>query len=339
MSFVFKPAKRENTPLIVGLAGPSKSGKTYSALRLAVGLKNGGQIFMINTEGKRGHQYADKFDYQAVDLNEPFAMTRYREAMVESKKQNPSVLIIDSVSHAHEGIGGMLDQHESELDRMSGGNYEKRMKMTYAAWIRPKKDESDMINFMLQMNCHIILCFRAKEKIKIIKGKEPEPLGWQPIGSDRIHFETAFTLILPPHSQGTPDMTALGSEFREPYDKMVTTTQIDEALGKRLAEWSGAQKTIQKEKSKEYPKDEEQGSSLPFREPEITKEEPENKKEPSTFIEKVIAAKKQVPEFYTQAMKKLNLKSITSETQAKILYREIEKFANKPNRITGGDDN
>lgn len=245
MTFQFRPVRRENTPLIIGLAGPSKAGKSFSALRLATGLKNGGQILMINTEGKRGHQYADKFDYLAVDMNEPFSMVRYKEAMEEAKKLKPSVLIVDSVSHAHEGIGGMLDQHEAELDRMAGGSYEKRMKMTFAAWVRPKKDESDMINFMLQMDCHIILCFRAKEKIKIIKGKEPESLGWQPIGSDRIHFETAFTLILPPHSQGTPDMTALGSEFREPYDQMVKATQIDEALGKQLAEWSTAQKVSQ----------------------------------------------------------------------------------------------
>lgn len=252
MSFVCKPAKRENTPLIIGLAGPSKSGKTYSALRLATGLKNGGDIVMINTEGKRGHQYADKFNYMAIDMGEPFAMERYREAMIEANKQAPSVLIIDSVSHAHEGIGGMLDQHEAELDRMAGGNYEKRNRMTYAAWVRPKKDESNMINLMLQMNCHIVLCFRAKEKLKIVKGKDPEPLGWQPIGSDRIHFETAFTLILPPHSKGTPDMSALGSEFREPYDTMITAKQIDEDLGRRLAEWSLANKVAEPAK-KETP--------------------------------------------------------------------------------------
>jgi hypothetical protein len=30
---LFRPAKRENTPLIIGLAGPTKSGKTYSAHR------------------------------------------------------------------------------------------------------------------------------------------------------------------------------------------------------------------------------------------------------------------------------------------------------------------
>ena len=64
----FHKAARINAPIIVGLAGPSKSGKTYSALRLAVGLADGGKIAMINTEGARGHQYADKFEYDANDI-------------------------------------------------------------------------------------------------------------------------------------------------------------------------------------------------------------------------------------------------------------------------------
>ncbi|MCK5343645.1 MAG: AAA family ATPase, partial [Candidatus Heimdallarchaeota archaeon] len=237
MSYTFRPAVREQTPVIIGLAGPSKSGKTYSALRLATGMAKGGKIAMINTEGRRGHQYADKFKYDAADLSEPFTMKSYEEAIKDAAKIKPAVLIIDSMSHAHEGIGGMLDQHEAELDRLSkGGNYEKRQKLTWAAWIRVKADEATMINTMLQQNFHIILAFRAKEKIKIIKGKEPKDLGWRPIASDRIHFETAVTLILPPNSKGKPDLTEQGSELREPFDSMIKAVQIDEKLGQQIAE-------------------------------------------------------------------------------------------------------
>ncbi len=236
MSFSFRPAIREHTPMIIGLAGPSKSGKTFSALRLAIGLSNGGKIAMINTEGKRGNQYADKFQYLVTDLSEPFSMKRYEEAIKAAGSINPTVIIIDSISHAHEGIGGMLDQHEKELDRLAGTDYKKRERMTWAAWVKPKQDEATMINSMLQMGCHIILCFRAKEKIKIIKGQEPIDLGWKPIASDRIHFETAFTLILPPHSEGIPDIEA--SEFRTPYDTIIKAKQLNEDMGKRLSEWA-----------------------------------------------------------------------------------------------------
>ena len=37
MTFTFRPAKRENAPVLIGLAGGTGSGKTYSALRLARG--------------------------------------------------------------------------------------------------------------------------------------------------------------------------------------------------------------------------------------------------------------------------------------------------------------
>ncbi|MFH1077520.1 MAG: AAA family ATPase [Pseudomonadota bacterium] len=237
-NFTFRPAIRINTPMILGLAGPSKSGKTYSALRLAMGMADGGDIAMINTEGPRGHQYADTFKYLACDLTEPFSMKRYEEAIKDAAAIKPAVLIIDSVSHAHEGSGGMLDQHEKELDKMAGPDYAKRERMTWAAWVKPKADEAGMINTMLQVGCHIILCFRAKEKIKIVRGQPPLDLGWRPIGSDRIHFETAVTLILPPNSKGIPDMSATGSELREPFDSMIKPVQIDEALGKSLAEWA-----------------------------------------------------------------------------------------------------
>lgn len=238
MGFTFKRASRVQTPIIVGLAGPSKSGKTFSALRIAKGMANGGKIAMINTEGPRGHQYAGQFEYDACDLTEPFSMKKYEEAIKAAAEFNPTVLIIDSMSHAHEGIGGMLDQHESELDRMAGQDYRKRDKMTWAAWVKPKADEANMINSMLQVKFHIVLCFRAKEKIKIIKGQEPQDLGWRPIASDRIHFETAFTLILPPNSKGTPDLSMTGSELRSPFDTMIKATQINEVLGKQLSEWS-----------------------------------------------------------------------------------------------------
>src|SRR5260370_36173375 len=119
MSFTFRPAKRENTPLIIGVAGPTKSGKTYSALRLATGLANGGTIAMINAEGARGHQYADKFTYAACDIDAPFSPERYTEALNAAEQAKPAVVILDSMSHCHDGPGGILEYHEAELDRLA----------------------------------------------------------------------------------------------------------------------------------------------------------------------------------------------------------------------------
>ena len=237
MTFSLRPAIRENTPLIVGIGGPTKSGKTFSAHRIAQGLANGGTVAMLNAEGQRGHQYADKFKYLACDIEPPFSYERYQEAVLEIAKQKPAVLIVDSMSHAHDGPGGMLEQHDAEVDRMAGNDWKKRERVNFAGWIRPKKAENAFIYTLLGLKCPIVLCFRAKEKLKIVPGKEPVNLGWQPISSDRIAFETIFTVMLPPHSKGVPDLSI--SEMRDPFESFIKPGQpIDESLGKRLAEWA-----------------------------------------------------------------------------------------------------
>lgn len=244
MSFVFRPATRENTPLIVGLAGPTKSGKTMSALRLAAGMTpDPSRIAMLNAEGKRGEQYADWFErtYKAKYLNcniePPYSPERYTEALLAMKKLNPTVGIIDSASHMHDGPGGLLEYHDAELQRLSKGDESKRDRNNFTAWIKPKAAENKFIYTMLGMDCPIILCFRAKEKMKIVAGKPPVDLGWQPIAGDRITFETIFTLVLPPHSKGVPDLEL--SEMRQPFDRIVPKGKpIDEDLGRRLTEWA-----------------------------------------------------------------------------------------------------
>ncbi len=234
--FTFRPAVREDTPLIIGIAGPTKSGKTMSALRLAVGLANGGAIAMLNAEGPRGHQYAEKFKYLTVDLAPPFRPTAYTEAMKAAAQIKPAVVIVDSASHMHDGPGGIIEWHEEIVGRMAGTDRDKRERVTFAAWVEPKAAENAFIYQMLSMKCPVILCFRAKEKIKISKGKVEE-LGWQPIAGERVAFETIFTLMLPPHSKGVPDLNI--SEMREPFEAMVPLAkQIDEELGRRLATWA-----------------------------------------------------------------------------------------------------
>lgn len=251
MSFTFRPAVRENIPTIVGIAGPTKSGKTMSAHYLAKGMANGGKVVMINAEGPKGHLYADRFDYVACDIDAPYSYERFTEAVKEAAKLNPAVLIIDSASHMHDGPGGLLEFHEAELDRIAGNDWKKRERATWTAWIHPKADENEFIYTLLGLKCHVILCFRAKEKLKIERGKEPVNLGWQPIAGDRITFETLFTLVLPPHSKGVPDLD--NSEMREPFGKMFTPGRaIDEAVGRKIAEFAaGGNAPIKQEVERE----------------------------------------------------------------------------------------
>lgn len=233
----FRPAIRENTPLIIGIAGPTKSGKTYSALRVATGLARGGVIAMINSEGMRGHQYADKFKYIACELRPPYRPTAYTEALVAAAELKPAVVIIDSTSHMHDGPGGMLEWHEELMTKMSLRDPSRRDKMKGSAWIEPKAAENLCVYQMIDMACPIILCFRAKEKIKIMPDGKWIDLGWQPIAGERVAFETMFTLMLTPHCKGVPDISL--SDMREPFDTLIPKGKpLDESIGRVLAEWS-----------------------------------------------------------------------------------------------------
>jgi hypothetical protein len=239
VTFTFRPAKRENTPLIIGLAGPTKSGKTYSAHRIAAGLANGRPVAMINCEGAKGHQYSDHFGYVAADISAPFRPERYTEALKAALALDPppAVVIIDSLSHMHDGPGGMIEYHEDELDRLVGDDLKARQRSTWSAWVRPKAAENSFIYALLSADCHVIACFRAKEKLKIVKGRDPIELGWQPIAGERVAFETIFTLMLPPHSKGVPDLSI--SDMRTPFDKIVPSgKQLDENVGRALAAWA-----------------------------------------------------------------------------------------------------
>jgi hypothetical protein len=238
-NYTFRPAVREEIPCIIGLAGPSKSGKTYSAFRIARGMANGGTVAMINTEGPKGHMYLSKFPgYQSCEIQGDYSPEEYRGAIEALQVIKPAVVIIDSMSHCHEGPGGVLEWHERELDRMAGNDFKKRDRMTFAAWVKPKQAETLMINALLQLKCHVIMCFRAKEKLKITKGKDPENMGWQPIISERLPFETLTMFILPPFCKGVPDLSANGSESREGIPMPKPGAVLDEAYGKMLADWA-----------------------------------------------------------------------------------------------------
>jgi ABC-type dipeptide/oligopeptide/nickel transport system ATPase subunit len=265
-TFEDRPAVRENTPLLIGLFGVSGSGKTYSALRLATGIQrvNSGPIFVIDTEAKRALHYADKFKFHHVQFKAPFGPLDYLAAIEHSVAKGAKTIIIDSCSHAHEGQGGLLEMHEAELDRLaverdgSPSPAWKRDSMNFPAWAKPKADHRRMVSTMLQLECSFILCFRAKEKIKLLSkaeraaekekgggGSPMKQMGFMPIGDPAWIFEMTLAGLLMPGSNGVPTwdstepgekmMTKLPEQFRGMFGK---GPQLSEDLGEQMAKWA-----------------------------------------------------------------------------------------------------
>ena len=78
----FRPAVREEVGLLIGLAGPSGSGKTFSAMRLASGIVGQGKKFaVIDTEARRALHYADRFQFDYMDMKPPFRPEAYTDAI------------------------------------------------------------------------------------------------------------------------------------------------------------------------------------------------------------------------------------------------------------------
>ena len=111
---LFKKAERRQAKLKIAITGPSGSGKTYSALSIATGL--GKKIALVDTENYSASLYSDRFEFDVLALEPPYTVAKYNVAIQEAQKAGYEVLIIDSISHAWAGDGGLLSKKEA-LDR------------------------------------------------------------------------------------------------------------------------------------------------------------------------------------------------------------------------------
>lgn len=262
MTFEFRPAVREDVPLILGLAGSTGSGKTYSALRLAKGLAAGARFCIIDTENGRAKHYADQFDFDHGDLGAPFTPERYAEAITAADSAGYPVIVVDSASHEHAGDGGLLDMHEDILTKRAGDDWRKREASTMAAWVEPKRSHKRLVSQLLQLKAHLILCFRAEEKVEMAKenGKmvvRPKRSltgvdGWIPVAEKTLPYELTLSLLFTADQPGIPKPIKLQEQHRLllPLDK-----PISEESGEVLATWAKGATPDEDERTAELTKD------------------------------------------------------------------------------------
>lgn len=238
----FKPAVRENTFLLIALAGASGSGKTYSAMELATGIGDGARFAFIDTEARRGLHYADQFDFDHAELAPPFSPARYLEAVKEAEKAGYPCVVIDSMSHEHEGEGGLQDM--ADATGVKGP----------AAWARPKAEHKKMMNALLQMRCHVVFCLRAHEKIDMSKKDDRgkvivESMGWQPVCEKNFMFEMTISMTLRPEAPGVYD-PGLPKKIQDQHaPAFIPGQHITREAGRMLAAWAaGAEMNLDHKK-------------------------------------------------------------------------------------------
>lgn len=256
MSYTFRPAQRKNVGLLIGLAGGTGSGKTYSGMKLAKGLAQGKPFAVIDTEAGRALHYApadpanpqpNEFVFEHLDLQPPFSPDNYLGAIEAAEAAGYPVILVDSMSHEHAGDGGLLDMQEAELNRMAGDDWKKREACAMAAWVKPKGEHKRMVSKLLQLRSHLILCFRAEQKLEMRKndrGKTEIALkegltlwhGWTPICEKKLPYEMTTFLMLTMEAPGVPKPIKLSEQHRPffPLDRPIT-----EESGKMLGLWAG----------------------------------------------------------------------------------------------------
>ncbi len=246
MSYTFRRAVREKVQLIIGLSGGTGSGKTMSAMLMAKGMASGKPFCVIDTENGRASHYADQFVFDVLDLRAPFSPDAYADAIMAADKAGYPVIVVDSMSHEWAGEGGVLDFQEAELDRMAGQDYKRREACKMAAWIKPKMAHKHMMQKLLQVKAHVILAFRAEEKIEMVKGSDGRlevqkksslvgKDGWIPICEKNVPFEATCSFLLLASNPGKPHPIKLQEQHKQFFDP---NGAINAFAGEQLAKWA-----------------------------------------------------------------------------------------------------
>jgi hypothetical protein len=185
----FTKAERKKAKLRMAVAGPSGSGKTYSSLLLASGLAPWEKVAVIDTENRSAELYSHLGGFFSAPLVAPFTPEKYVSAIREAEEAGFEVIIVDSLSHAWAGEGGMLETQTE---------WSERMKNSYTAWAKVTPSYNRLVESILQSKCHVIATMRSKTEYVLTpneRGKmEPKKIGMAPVMRDSISYE--FTAIL-----------------------------------------------------------------------------------------------------------------------------------------------
>lgn len=276
----FIPVTQINDPLTlsIGLSGGSGTGKTYTALLMARGIsevmvgKSGAPIGYVDTENRRALHYKQAFpemlhfDFQAVDEDGAvigFPPERWIEVIDAAEAAKLPVLILDSFSHAWEGVGGVLDLHAQTLERMTqeaerraNGRYTvDPSKYSQLAWAEVKPRYRRLIDRIVRAKTNIIICTRAKPVMQDLRTKQNAratktrraDVPWDPAADGDLMFEMTTMVILDPSAPGCPvHQIKVADQFKGLLD---ARRPMNEVTGRAMAEWAKGQGNAQAQKA------------------------------------------------------------------------------------------
>lgn len=224
--FVIQKAAKVGRKARLFLSGVSGSGKSYTALTWARVL--GERVVVVDTENDSALDYADLFDFDHLPLRAPYSVDRYIAAMNAAVEHGAEVVVVDSLSHAWAGKGGLLEL----VDTLGAQN---RGDKFGAGWRVATPKHLEFIDRMTSLPAHLIATARSKQEYAVElndRGKNtPVKLGLAPVQRDGLEYEFAVTADI------TRDhvLTVSKSRCRD-LDEYVETKPGTE-LAERLLKW------------------------------------------------------------------------------------------------------
>ena len=181
----------ENTGfwLRLALTGPSGSGKTYTALKVAteMGFE---RVGIIDTENRSARRYARSFGqrFSCLELDH-FSPRDYIEALHIAVDCGLQVLIIDSLSHAWMGKGGVLELVDQSARRQSRGGAQN----SFSGWREVTPEHNRLVEALIRCPVHLLVTMRSKTEWVVEKdqgGKSvPRKIGTAPVQRDGLEYE------------------------------------------------------------------------------------------------------------------------------------------------------
>lgn len=176
MGSMFQKAKRQQVFLRMMLLGISGAGKTYSALGIARGLAGDqGRIAVLDSERGSSRLYSDTFGFEVAEIPDieipklarpegRYAPERYIAGIKAAEAAGYSVLVIDSLTHAWNGEGGVMEI----VDHFGQGKFKGN---AFAAWSIATPIWRQLLDTMISARLHIIVTGRSKTEWLEVEAK------------------------------------------------------------------------------------------------------------------------------------------------------------------------
>ena len=152
MNIVFEDASSKGSYLRCAIVGPSGSGKTWTALTVA---SQFGVPFVVDTERSSALKYAKHFKFKHANIPGDFNPRNYIAACNAAVDAGAKVLVVDSLSHAWEGVGGVLEFVDNVAKRQKTAN-------SFQAWREGTPLQNELVDGLLGLKCHLVCTMRSK---------------------------------------------------------------------------------------------------------------------------------------------------------------------------------